>query len=85
MNYKYAFNKDSIDENDLLKCYTVIHTGASTRVVTSDLVSDASPESFIYILKKFIWRRGCSQIIISDIGSPFAAGTTQQFVSNESI
>ena len=78
---KNLFNSNSIDEDDMYKCCIVIYTYASTRGVVLDLVPDASAEAFVNSLSKFISRRGCSQIILAENGSPFMADITQNFVA----
>ena len=74
---KSLFNSNSIDEDDMYKCYILIYTCASTRGVVLDLVPDVSSETFVNSLSKFISRRGCPQIKLSNNGSPFIAGITQ--------
>ena len=78
---KNLFNSNSSDEDDMYKCYIVIYTGASTRGV----VPDSSAETFVNSLAKFISRRGCPQIILSDNGSPFIADITQIFVASKNF
>ena len=72
---KNLFNSNSIDEEDKYKCYIVIYTCASTRGVVL--------ETFINSLSKFISRRGCPQIILSDNESQFIADITQHFVASK--
>ena len=69
--YKNLFNSNSIDGDDMYKCYIVIYTCVSKSGVVLDLVPDAFTEIFVKSLSKFISRRGCPQIILSDNGSPF--------------
>ena len=82
---KNVFFNDSVDEDNLFKCYIVICTCAATRGIVLDLVPDASSQTFINSFTKFISRRGCPQIVLSDNGSPFIANNTQQFVANHNI
>ena len=82
---KNVFFNDSLDEDDLSKCYIVIYTCAATRGIVLDLVPDASSQTFINSFINFISRRGCPQIVLSDNGSPFTANNTQQFVDNHNI
>ena len=82
---KNLFNSNSSYEGDMYKCYIVIYTCASTRGVVLDLVPDASAETFINSLAKFISRRGCPQIILSDNGSQFIADITQIFVAIKNV
>ena len=82
---KNLFNSNSSDEDDMYKCYIVIYTCASTRGVVLHLVPDASAETFINSLAKFISRRGCPQIILSDNGSPFIIDITQILVASKNV
>ena len=82
---KNVFFNDSVDEDNLFKCYIVIYTCAATRGIVLDLVPDASSQTFINSFIKFISRRGCPQIVLSDNESPFIANNTQQFVANHNI
>ena len=63
----------------------VICTCTSARDVVLDLVPDASAETFINSLSKFISRGGGPQIILSDNGSPFTGDITQNFVASKNI
>ena len=56
---KYIYNSTTLDGSDLVKCYVLLYTCASTRVVILELVPGASSEYFVYSLRKFISRRGC--------------------------
>ena len=69
----------------MYKCYIVISTCASTRGVVLHLVPDASAETFINSLAKFISRRGCPQITLSDNGSPFIIDITQILVASKNV
>ena len=82
---KNLFNSNSIDEDDMYKCYIVIYTCASTTGVVLDLVPHASAEIFVNSLSKFISRRGCPQIILSDNGSPFITEIAQNFVASKNV
>ena len=82
---KNLFNSNSIDEDDMYKCYIVIYTYESTSGVVLDLVPDASAEAFVNSLSKFISRRGCPQIILADNGSLFMADITQNFVVSKNV
>ena len=63
LNCKNVFNSDSNDENGMFKCYIVIYSCASTSGVILDLVRDASADTFVNSLSKFISRRSCPQLI----------------------
>ena len=80
------FNNNSIDKDDMVKCYIVIYTCASASGVILELVPTwESTDRFFNNLSKPISRIGCPQIILSDNGGLFFADTTQQFVSNKNI
>ena len=49
------------------------------------MLPNALADVFVNSLSKFISRRGCPQIILSNNDSPFAADPTQQFVNNKNI
>ena len=82
---KNVFSSDNVDEDDMYKCYIVIYTCASTRGVVLDVVPDGTAETFIYNLRKFISRRGCPKVILSDNGGLFIADSTQLFVNQRNI
>ena len=69
----------------MYKCYIVIYTCASTRGVILDVFPDGTAETYIYSLRKFISRRGCPQVNLSDNGGPFIADSTQLFVNQRNI
>ena len=85
MYCRNLFNSNSFDKDDMYKCYIVIYTCASMRGVVLDLVPDASAETFVNSLSKFISGRGCPQIILSGNGSPFIADITQNFVPSKNV
>lgn len=62
------------------KCYFVIY-----KCAILDLLPNALADVFVNSLSKFISRRGCPQIILSDNDSPFAADPTKQFVNDKNI
>ena len=73
------------DEEKINKCYVVLYTCASTRGVVLEVVRDASAGVFIDSLRRFIARRGCPQVILSDNGKAFTAIETQEFVAERNI
>ena len=82
---KNVYNDHQEDEHQLFKCYVVLHTCATTRGVVLDLVPDTSAKTFVNSLKKFISRRGCPRIILSDNGTAFIAELTQNFAAIRNI
>ena len=77
---KNVYNDQQEEEHQLLK-----YTCAKTRGVVLDLVSDASTKTFVNSIKKFISRRGCPRIILSDNGTVFTAELTQTFAETHNI
>ena len=67
------------------KAYVVIYTCTSTRAVSLEVVHDATAVTFLQCLSRFISRRGCPSLIVSDNGSVFRADLTQEFVSSRMI
>ena len=60
-------------EQSPTKVYICLFTCANTRAVHLELVMDISTSSFLRALRRFIGRRSCPSIIISDNGSNFRA------------
>ena len=69
----------------LCKAQIVLYTCISTRAVILDVVHSADGKSFVNSFRRFISRRGCPAIMVSDNGSAFIAEETQKFVSNRFI
>ena len=67
------------------KCYIVLYTCAASRGVILEMVRDASSVTFIDSLRRFIARRGCPQVILSDNGPAYTAKETQEFISERNI
>ena len=75
----------SSDEEDLHTAFITLYTCASSRGVLLDLVHDTSAESFISSCTRFISRRGCPHILLSDNGTAFTAKKTQEFAARKNI
>ena len=71
--------------DDLHKAYVVIYTCATTRAVILDVVSNANTDNFLNSFKRFLSRRGCPSLMLSDNGSVFVADATQQFAADRGI
>ena len=82
---KNVYSDQKEDEHQLFKCFVILYTCATTRGVVLDLVPDASAKTFVNSLKKFISRRGCPRIILSDNGTAFTAELTQNFAATRNI
>ena len=73
------------DNEDVNKCYIVLFTCASTRGILLEVVRDVSSLAFIDSLRRFIARRGCPRVILSDNGFAFVAKETQEFAVERNI
>ena len=71
--------------NSTFKAYVVIYTCASTRAVILEVVSAADTPTFIQCFRRFIARRGCPSIVISDNGPSFVADETQKFAADRFV
>lgn len=60
------------------KVYICLFTCATTRAIHLELASDMSAETFLRLFRRFVGRRSCPSLIISDNGSNFRA--TETFV-----
>ena len=67
------------------KAFIVLYTCAATRGLVLDVVSSASSKAFIESLRRFIARRGCPQLILTDNGSVFTSTESQNFAANRFI
>ena len=70
---------------NLFKVSVVLYTCAASRGLILDVVSSATSKAFIHSLRRFIARRGCPSLIISDNGSVFTADDTQSFAASRYI
>ena len=77
------YDRNTLDECDLFKCYVVLYTCTFTRGVILELVPDASSKYSIYSHRKFISRRGCPVKIFTDNGEVLASQETQKFATND--
>ena len=70
---------------DLHKVSVVIYTCTTMRAVLLEVVSNANTDNFLSSFTRFLSRRGCPSLMVSDHGSVFAADATQEFVSDRGI
>ena len=82
---KNVYGVNSLDEEDMHKAFIVLYTCASTRGVVLDLVPNGESKTFINSFIRFISRRGCPKIMLSDNGSVFTANDTQRFAAERNI
>ena len=75
---KSIFAKDS---STLFKLWVTFYTCAATRGVILDVVPHINSSSFIKGFKRFVSRRGCPSVMISDNGRNFALNETVEFVN----
>ena len=71
--------------DDMKKVYVSLYTCAATRAIILDVVHNAKADTFIYSFTRFIARRGCPSLVVSDNGTNFTADVTQSFVSARNI
>ena len=76
VNIKDLFEPN--DEEVLHKSFITLYTCASSRGVILDLVPDTSAESFISSCTRFISRRVCPLVFLSDNGTAPTAKETQE-------
>ena len=67
------------------KALVVLYTCLSTCAIVLDVVHASNAKVFINSLRRFISRRGCPAVIVSDNGSSFTAEETQKFVASKFI
>ena len=79
-----VFEEDD-SELDLHKTFVSLYTCATTRGIVLDLVKDASASTFVESLKRFIARRGCPQLMLSDNGKNFISELCQTFCAQRNI
>ena len=77
--------KNIYHSGDMFKSWIFLYTCASTRGLYLDLVPDASSQSCIRALRRFISNRDAPKLIISDNGTQFKSEETQGFASNRHI
>lgn len=61
------------EDSDPAKVYICLFTCATTRAVHLELATDMTTNTFIRAFRRFVGRRSCPRIIISDNGSNFRA------------
>ena len=67
------------------KAYVLLYTCLSTRAIILDVVHSTNAKTVVQSLRRFISRRGCPAIIVSDNGSSFTAEETQKFAASKFI
>ena len=67
------------------KVYVSLYTCASNRAIILDVVHNAKADTFVYSFSRFIAKRGCPSLVVSDNGTIFTANKTQSFISVRNI
>ena len=73
------------NNDNMKKVYVSLYTCASTRAIILDVVHNAKADAFVYSFSRFIARRGCLSLVVSDNGTIFTANETQSFISIRNI
>ena len=69
------------DSSTLFKVWVTLYTYGGTRGVILDVVPHINSTSFIKSFRRFISRRGCPSVMISDNGRNFVSNETVEFVN----
>ena len=72
-------------EDELFKVWVVLFTCASSRAILLDIVPNLQASAFIRCFIRFVSRRGCPDLVVSDNGTNFIAEETQSYVSNLNV
>ena len=67
------------------KCYILLFTCCFSRIIHLELTTDISSKTFLLALRRFISKRGCPKIIISDSFKLFKSGEVKSFVASKGI
>ena len=70
------------DSLPMYKVWVTLYTCAASRGIMLDIVPKIDSNSFIKSFRRFISRRGCPSIVISDGGKNFTSTESQEFISN---
>ena len=71
VDYTGALNITDPVTGDARKVYIVLFTCANTRAVHLELAVDLTAETFLNVFRRFVARRSCPQLMISDNGRYF--------------
>ena len=73
------------DSDKMYKAYVVLYTRAATRAVILEVVNSTNTKNVLQCFRRFISRRGCPALRLSDNGSSFVSRETQEFAANHFI
>ena len=71
VDYTGALNITDSDTGESRKVYVVLFTCANTRAVHLELATDLTADTFLNVFRRFVARRSCPQLMISDNGKYF--------------
>ena len=71
VDYTGALNITDSDTGEARKVYVVLFTCANTRAVHLELAIDLTADTFLNVFRRFVARRSCPQLMISDNGRNF--------------
>ena len=87
MDYLGPLNCYSVygEKDKVHKAYISLFTCASTRAVSLEVVHDCQAATFTDAFSRFVARRGCPNVVVSDNGPTFNADETKKFFSNHMV
>lgn len=87
VDYTGALNIMDSDTGDSRKVYVVLFTCANTRAVHLELAVDLTADTFLNVFRRFVARRSCPQIMISDNGRYFQLSSSllRQIMENARV
>ena len=87
VDYTGALNITDPVTGDTRKVYVVLFTCANTRAVHLELALDLTAETFLNVFRRFVARRSCPQLMISDNGKYFklSASLLQQIIEDARV
>ena len=87
VDYTGALNISDPVTGDARKVYVVLFTCANTRAVHLELAVDLTAETFLNVFRRFVARRSCPNILISDNGRYFqlSASLLQQILEDARV
>ena len=75
VDYTGAITIDDPETGGCKKIYVVLFTCATTRAVHLELAVDMSADTFLNVFRRFVARRSCPKVMISDNGTNFQLGS----------
>jgi len=87
VDYTGAITLTNTPDSIPRKVYVCLFTCATTRAVHLELAIDLTAETFLRVFRRFVARRSCPRLLISDNGTNFqsSAAYLQQFFENPRV